>query len=51
MLVEVNKARICRILEEVFSQGNLAVADELFAVDYVEHPRPPNWPTGLPGLK
>ena len=37
MSTEENKAIIRRIYEEVFNQGNLAVADELIATNYVSH--------------
>ncbi len=52
MSTEENKARMRRIPEEVYNQGNLAAADDLLAADYIEHlPLPPGWPSGLPGLK
>ncbi len=52
MSVEDNKALIRRIPEEVYNEGNLAVADEVIAAAYVEHfPLPPGWPSGLEGLK
>ncbi len=35
--------------DEVFNNGNLAVADEVFATDYVEHL--PGLPSGLDGFK
>src|SRR5689334_15887786 len=41
---EQSKAFFRRIPEEVFNQGHLAVADEIFAPDYIEHaplPIPP----------
>jgi steroid delta-isomerase-like uncharacterized protein len=37
MSTEENKAQIRRIYEEVFNKGNLAVADELMAPNYVFH--------------
>jgi steroid delta-isomerase-like uncharacterized protein len=50
--IEENKALARRIPEEVFNQGNLAVADEVMAADYVEHvPVPPGIPVGLAGFK
>ncbi len=49
---EENKALIRRIPEELYNEGNLAVADEVMAADYVEHfPLPPGWPSGLEGLR
>lgn len=44
------KARARRLVEEVFSQGDLAVADELVSADYVHHV-PGDQPAGLVGLK
>ncbi len=37
MSVEENKALARRVLEEMFNKGNLDVADELLAPDYVDH--------------
>ncbi len=34
---EENKIIACRLVEELFGQGNLAVADELIAVNAVDH--------------
>jgi predicted ester cyclase len=52
MSTEQNKINFRRIPEEIFNQGNLAMADELFAADFIEHaPLPPGWPTGLAGVK
>ena len=52
MSTEQNRVNFRRIPEEIFNQGNLAVADELFAADYIEHvPLFPNWPSGLAGFK
>lgn len=50
---EENKAIARRALEEVFSgQGDLDVADELFAPDYVAHdPASPEDIRGLEGVK
>jgi len=40
--IEANKALVVRILE-IFNQGDLAVADEIFATDFVNHdPSRPN---------
>lgn len=47
-----NAKLMSRIPEEVFSKGNLAAVDELFAADHIEHvPLPPEIPAGIPGLK
>jgi predicted ester cyclase len=52
MSTEQNKTIIRRIPEELFNQGNLAVADEVFALDYISHrPFPPGWPKGIAGVK
>jgi steroid delta-isomerase-like uncharacterized protein len=47
-----DKARMRRIPEDIFSHGRLDAADELFAVDYVEHfPIAPGFPAGVAGFK
>jgi predicted ester cyclase len=52
MSAEENKAAFRRIPEEVINGGNLDLADELFARDYIEHvPIPPGMPTGVEGFK
>ncbi len=37
MSAEENKALARRVIEEMFNKGNLDVADELLAPDYVDH--------------
>ena len=37
MSTEENKALARRVLEEMFNKGNLDLADEVFAPDYVDH--------------
>ena len=37
MSTEENKALVRRVLEEMFNKGNLDVANELLAPDYVDH--------------
>jgi steroid delta-isomerase-like uncharacterized protein len=37
MLVEENKAVTRRVTEEIWNQGNMALLDELFAPNYVNH--------------
>ncbi len=52
MQAEENKAVIRRFLEEVFKGGNLDLADELFAPDYVLHdPAVPEEVRGPEGIK
>ncbi len=52
MSLEQNRTNFRRIPEEIFNKGNLALADELFAADYIEHvPLPPGWPSGVEGFK
>jgi predicted ester cyclase len=36
-----NKAQFRRIYEELFNKGNLAIADELIAPDFLNHEAPP----------
>jgi len=38
---EENKAQFRRTFEEMFNQGNLAVADDLIAPDFLNHEAPP----------
>lgn len=38
---EKNKGQYCRTFEEVFSQGNLTLIDELVAPDFLNHEVPP----------
>lgn len=52
MTIEQQNKAICRRIPlEMFNKGNLAVADEVFATDYVEHAVIPGFPTPLDGLK
>ena len=52
MSTEENKALIRRIVEELWNQGNLGLADELVAPDYVGHdPTSPDEHRGPEGLK
>lgn len=48
---EQNKAIVRRLYEEIWDKGNLAVLDELQAVDAVDHNRPPGLPPGREGVK
>lgn len=51
MSAEQNKAITHRWIEEVINQQNLALIDELFTSDYVNHMAPPGFPTGPQGEK
>ena len=52
MSAEQNKALARRVLEEMFNKGNLDVADELLAPDYVDHdPAMPEDVHGPEGFK
>ena len=52
MSTEENKALARRVIEEMFNEGNLDVADELIASDYVDHdPAMPEEVRGPEGLK
>ena len=46
-----NKAILRRFFEEIYNQGNLAVADDLVAADYVSHNPAPGEAPGREGLK
>ncbi len=47
-----NKAVVRRLFQEVWNRGNLDVADDIVALDYVDHTRPDGeLPTGLRGFK
>lgn len=43
---EENKALFARLIDEFFNRGNNAVADEMFASNFVEHEQLPG---GIPG--
>ena len=51
MSEEQNKAVIRRLLEEVWSNGDLAVADEIVDANMVDHVTRPGNPMGLEGFK
>jgi steroid delta-isomerase-like uncharacterized protein len=52
MSLEKNKTAALRIPLEVFNKGNVNVADEVMAADYIEHaPVPPGLPPGVAGFK
>jgi steroid delta-isomerase-like uncharacterized protein len=53
MSAEANKAIVRRFYEEIFSQGKLELAAELFTADYVNHDSgspPGGWPHGPEGI-
>jgi steroid delta-isomerase-like uncharacterized protein len=52
MMSEENKEKVRRFLQEAFNEGNLGVADEIFATDYVLHdPTTPEEISGPEGIK
>ena len=51
MAARDTKALIRRVYEEGVTKGNLAVFDETFAVDYVDHLFRPELPSGRESLK
>jgi steroid delta-isomerase-like uncharacterized protein len=51
MSTEQNKAILHRFFEEIFNKGDLSAADEIVAVDYVNHNPAPGETPGLEGLK
>ncbi len=50
-MTEANKHIVRRLMKELFSAGQLSIADELIAEDYVEHSPLPGQEPGLGGLK
>jgi len=51
---EENKAIVRRFYQEAFSQGNLAILDEITAADFVNHDPsgpPGGWPGGPEGMR
>ena len=48
---EQNKAIMRRFYEEVFNRGNLTVAEDVFATDFIEHEIFPGMAPGLEGFK
>ena len=41
MSLEANKATVQHLYEQIFNQGNLSVADEVIAPDFINHSVPP----------
>ena len=50
MTIEQNKVIMRRMIEEIWNQGNLATADELFAPEHFS-PSAPDLPPGAAGTK
>lgn len=48
MQAEENKALFRRTYEELFNQGNLAIADQVVAPDFINHEAPPGIPNRGP---
>ena len=48
---EQNKAMVRRLFEEIWSKGDLDAIDQIYAVDAVDHNRPPGLPPGREGAK
>lgn len=46
-----NKAIVRRFYEEVVNNGNMTVAGELMAQDYIEHGSPAGQPSGIVGFQ
>ena len=52
MLTEQNKALVRQMVEEVFNRGNMSLADEFLAPDFVEREElPPGIPRDREGVK
>lgn len=51
MSPEQNKALVHRFIEQVFTKGNIVLADELLAADFRDHTAPPGIAPGLEGAK
>ena len=51
MSTDENKALFRRLIEEILNKGNLALIDELFSPDYVDHNPVPGIAAGSEGLK
>ena len=51
MSTEQNKALVRRMVEEIFNRGNMSLADEFLAPDFVEREElPPGIPSGREGV-
>ena len=51
MSVEKNSALVRRFVEEIFNKGNIAVAEEILAPDYLHHDPTHEFGSGIEGFK
>ncbi len=52
MTTEQDKALVARFIEAIFNQGNMKLADEVLASDFIEREQlPPGIPNGREGVK
>jgi steroid delta-isomerase-like uncharacterized protein len=51
MSIEANKALVRRFFEDVINKGDMRLAEEILAADYVEHPGLPGGGSGLEGFR
>ncbi|MEO8162913.1 MAG: ester cyclase [Ilumatobacteraceae bacterium] len=51
MANELDALTVRRFYEEVLNKRDLAVADEIFAADFIHHGLPPDSPKGVEGFK
>jgi predicted SnoaL-like aldol condensation-catalyzing enzyme len=51
MSAEANTAKLQQLMDEVLTKHNLAVLDEIFHADYIEHEPPPGMGPGRDGLR
>jgi steroid delta-isomerase-like uncharacterized protein len=51
MSIEQNKQNSHRVIDEIWNQGNLAVVDELYAPDFVNHTPTPGSTPDREGIK
>jgi steroid delta-isomerase-like uncharacterized protein len=51
MSVEANTVKLQLLMDEVLTKHNLAVLDEVFHADYIEHDPPPGMGPGREGLR
>jgi steroid delta-isomerase-like uncharacterized protein len=51
MSTEENKVRVSRLYEEIFNHKKLAVVDDCFAPNVIDHSLPPGAPSGIEGVR